>query len=205
MVRNTFFAILFAFFCAFTYAGQTAIDTSGLSDSQIAELKAQAAQAVANQAKAATGVSVKDAGDVIGLAATWGQQASIAAEGFARAFSIAARELGVTVNDFLHTDAGKLTAALIVWKVAGAAIMHMLYVAVMMMVGLFMLRRLYLHTFTDRYKEVTVTRLFGLYTTTKMIRVPKAVSQLNTDGEWLCVWIMIIGTILLALVGILAF
>lgn len=38
---------------------------------------------------------------------------------FAKALGIAARELGLAVDDFVKTDAGKLTAALIAWKVLG--------------------------------------------------------------------------------------
>lgn len=45
----------------------------------------------------------------------WGQ----VAKEFAQAIGIAARELGVATNDFLGTPAGKLTAGLIFWKVAG--------------------------------------------------------------------------------------
>lgn len=36
---------------------------------------------------------------------------------FAKAIGVAAREFGVAVNDFLATPAGKLTSAIIIWKV----------------------------------------------------------------------------------------
>lgn len=41
---------------------------------------------------------------------------------FAVALGIAAKELGIAANEFLDTDAGLLTAGLIVWHVAGASI-----------------------------------------------------------------------------------
>lgn len=41
------------------------------------------------------------------------------AKGVAEAIGIAAREVGVAVDEFVKTDAGKMTIALIVWHVAG--------------------------------------------------------------------------------------
>lgn len=41
------------------------------------------------------------------------------AKGVAEAIGIAAREVGVAVDDFIKTDAGKMTVALVVWHVAG--------------------------------------------------------------------------------------
>lgn len=38
---------------------------------------------------------------------------------FAKAIGVAAKEFGVAVNDFLETDAGKLTAVFIGWQVLG--------------------------------------------------------------------------------------
>lgn len=45
------------------------------------------------------------------------------AKGVAEAIGIAAREVGVAVDEFVKTDAGKLTVALIVWHVAGDEIL----------------------------------------------------------------------------------
>ena len=41
------------------------------------------------------------------------------AKGVAEAIGIAAREVGVAVDEFVKTDTGKMTVALIVWHVAG--------------------------------------------------------------------------------------
>lgn len=41
------------------------------------------------------------------------------AKGVAEAIGIAAREVGIAVDEFVKTDTGKLTVALIVWHVAG--------------------------------------------------------------------------------------
>lgn len=185
------------FASATAFAGQTSVDTSGLSESQVAELKAHAAKIVADAAKQADGSSVvaqaaANPGAAVTLAATWGQQAAAAAEGFAKALGIAAKELGVTVNDFLHTDAGKLTAALIIWKVAGAAAVKMLYALLFVTVGMVITRMIYVKLFTKGYEKVEYSRLGGFFKGTKLIRVPKGFHDLENDGEWLAFWVMIV-------------
>jgi len=177
-------------------ASSVNIDTSGLSEAQVAELKAIAAKKVAetsaNAAKSTEGGTTEKMTAGVTLAATWGTQAAAAAEGFSRAISIAARELGVTVNDFLHTDAGKLTALLIIWKVAGATAVKMLYGMLFVTIGLTVARMLWIRLFTHEYKEVTYSRFFGTFTGTKLVRVPKNISQLSSDGEWLALWMIVI-------------
>lgn len=177
------------------FSAQTNIDTSGLSDAQVAELKAHAAKIVADTATQASGGNItQNPSAALTIAATWGTQAAQAAEGFARAFSIAARELGVTVNDFLNTDAGKLTAALIIWKVAGAALTHLMFGCVFFIVGMSIVRVIYTRLFTAEFRSVEYSWLGGFFMGTKIIRVPKGFSGFKTEGEWLAFWIMIIST-----------
>lgn len=194
MFRKFIAVMALTLFVSTSYAGQTSIDTSGLPDAAIAELKAQAAKAVAAHAKEASGlpVSVENTGALMSLASTWGTQAAQAAEGFARAISIAARELGVTVNEFLKTDAGRLTAALIIWKVAGASIVSILYGMMFITVGLAIARIIYKRLFTKEYQQVEYSWFGGFFKGTKLVRIPKNVSELRTDGEWLAFWMMII-------------
>ena len=135
------------------------------------------------------------------MAATWGQQAAAAAEGFAKAIGIAAKELGVTVNDFLHTDAGKLTAALIIWKVAGASFIHFLYALMFVSVGLTMVRVLYVKLFTKGYEKVEYSRFGGFFKGTKMIRIPKGFHDLENDGEWLAFFVILAIAIATLIVG----
>jgi len=196
------FAILAITLSSVAYAGQTSIDTSGLTEAQIAELKAHAAKVVADTAR---GVEMpaqpEKVGAMVTLAATWGQQAAAAAEGFARALSIAAKELGVTVNDFLHTDAGKLTAVLIIWKVAGASITSLIYGSMFAIVGMCLARVIYKRLFTKEYKEVQYEYFFGMFKGTRMMRIPKSFHELNEDGEWLMVWVMILLVIVPMIIG----
>lgn len=189
--------VAFALFCSISaFAGSTNIDTSGLSDAAVAELKALAAKKVADTAKeAAAPLGDSTPSTVMTLAATWGSQAALAAEGFAKALSIAAKELGVTVNDFLHTDAGKLTAMLIIWKVAGAAIVHLMFSAVIFITGMIIARVIYMRLFTGGYEKVEYSKFGGFFKGTKMVRIPKTVGNISSDGEWLAFWIMIVTVI----------
>lgn len=193
MFRKMTIAVVLALGMATSFAAQTILDTSGLSDAQVAGLKAHAAKVVAEAANQAAGTTVSTAtpGAVMTIAATWGQQAASAAEGFARALGIAAKELGVTVNDFLHTDAGKLTAALIIWKVAGAAFIHMLYGMLFITVGLTIVRVIYMRLFTKGYEQVGYSYFGGFFKGTKLVRVPKSFQDMHNDGEWLAFWVMI--------------
>lgn len=177
------------------------IDTTGLNDAQIAELKAHAARAVADVAKGAPVTAAAETTEIVTMAATWGQQAATAAEGFARAINIAAKELGVTVNDFLGTDAGKLTAVLIIWKVAGESILGIMYAGFFVTAGLTLARVIYLRLFCVSTKEVQYNYLFGMFKGTKIVRVAKGISELDEEGEWLMLWVMIIVTIGTILIG----
>lgn len=190
MFKKFILAAVFSIFAISAQAETTAIDTSGLNPAQIADIKRHAATVVANAASSAG--APKDVGALATMAATWGTQAAQAAEGFARAITIAARELGVTVNDFLHTDAGKLTAALIIWKVAGASIVSILYAMIFVTVGLTITRIIYVKLFTARYEPVEYSYIGGLFKGTKLVRVPKGFQELRNDGEWLAFWIMLI-------------
>lgn len=202
MIRKFIAVTALAFFAATSFAASTNIDTNGLSEAQIAEIKAIAAKKVAETAAAPVG-KVEEITAGVTLAATWGQQAAAAAEGFARAMGIAAKEFNVSVNEFLSSDAGKLTAILIIWKVAGVALVKMLYGAFFVAVGLGLARVLYLRLFTKGYEKVEYSRFGGLFKGTKMIRIPKAISELEEDGEWMLLWIIIVLSVGSVLLGAL--
>ncbi len=184
-------------------AASANIDTSGLSPAQVAEIKAIAAKKVAETAAAKpnTEATAEKVTAGVALAATWGTQAAAAAEGFAKAIGIAAKELNVTVNDFLASPAGMLAAGLIIWHMAGAAIMSALYGVVFLTVGLIMVRMIYTRLFTKEFVKVTYSRFFGMFTGEKLVRVPKSFSDLKNDGEWLAFWVLIILTVVVMLAG----
>jgi len=193
MIRRFIAVTALALFAATSFAGQSSVDTSGLSEAQVAEIKAYAAKQVADVARAAAQPATAETVTAgVTLAATWGQQAAMAAEGFAKAMGIAAKELNVTINDFLKSDAGKLTAILIIWKVAGAALIKMLYGALFVVSGLTIARVIYLRLFTKGYEKVEYSRFGGFFKGTKSVRIPKAISELEGEGEWMMMWVMIV-------------
>jgi len=197
MFKNILAGLALVFAVSTVSATSTAIDTSGLTDAQIAELKAHAAAVVAQTAKSGqVDTSPEKVTAGVTLAATWGQQAAAAAEGFAKALGIAAKELNVTINDFLKSDAGKLTAVLIIWKVAGSAVIHFFYGILFMVVGLTMVRTLYTRLFTKEFKTVEYSNFGGFFKGTKLLRVSKPFSEVKTDGEWLAFWVMILLTLI---------
>lgn len=188
MIRKMFAAVALMF--AFNVGATVPIDTSGLTEQQVAQIKAEAAKMA--ERNALRGVQPDSASAMVALASTWGLQASTAAEGFAKAINVAARELGVTVNDFLGTDAGKLTAALIIWKVAGETILGMIYALLFITIGLTLARVIYTKLFTAEYQKVKYERFFGMFKGEKMVRIPKPISHMNREGEWLAFWMMIL-------------
>lgn len=199
MFRKMIAGLALAVTAVGAFANQTIIDTKGLSDAQVAEIKAIAAKKVAETAVNSNPENKITAG--VTLAATWGTQAAAAAEGFARAMGIAARELNVTINDFLKSPAGMLTAGLIIWKMAGAAVLHAFYGVIFLAIGLTMIRIIYVRLFTKGYEKVEYKRFGGLWSGTKMIRVPKSFADLDNDGEWLAFWVMIILTVAILISG----
>jgi hypothetical protein len=196
MFRKLFTGMLIAVCATAAMASSTVVDTKGLTEAQVAELKAIAAKKVAETAAQAAAPQASNEKITAGvtLAATWGTQAAAAAEGFAKALGIAARELNVTINDFLRSPAGMLTAALIIWKMAGAALMHAFFGFVILTVGLIMVRIIYKRLFTKGYEQVQYSYLWGAFSGTKMVRIPKSFQDLRNDGEWLAFWVMIIIT-----------
>lgn len=198
--------IALALLCVSVTSYSATIDTTGLSEAQVAELKAIAAKKVAETAtNADKKPSTEQVTAGVALAATWGTQAAQAAEGFAKAMGIAAKELNVTVNDFLVSPAGMLTAGLIVWKLAGAAILKALYGVVFLSVGLYLCRLLYLRLFTYRYEKTEYSWLGGLFKGSRMIRIPKSINDFSTEGEWLVLWIMVIMTFAVMAFGAMFF
>ena len=58
-----------------------------------------------------------------------------------------------------------------------------------------MVRVIYKRLFTKEYVQVEYSRFGGFFKGTKLMRVPKNVGDLKTDGEWLAFWMMIVLTV----------
>lgn len=171
------------------------VSTEGLNDAQVAAIKAETARLAAQNA-----AQKNDPGTVFTNAAGWGKQAADAAEGFAKAMGIAARELNVTINEFLVSPAGILTASLIVWKIAGGAVLSFLYGLLFIAVGMSVIRAIFFRLFTERYEVVDCVRFWGLWKGKKTLRVTRGIRSLESDAEWLLLYVLIFAT--LAILGI---
>ena len=91
-----------------TAASAAEVDTSGLTDKQVAELALQAEQMKSNIPG-----DLQDAEEWV----DWGT-------GIGKAISATAAELGVAVDDFSRTGVGKITIGVIVYKVIGKEVVR---------------------------------------------------------------------------------
>ena len=94
------------------------INVPGLSDAEEAKLKLQCQQALVSAAEAPMAALADGFTDPNKLSAY-----GIVAQEWAKALGIAASELGLAVDTFLDTDAGKLTAFIIIWQVMGETLL----------------------------------------------------------------------------------
>lgn len=60
-----------------------------------------------------------------------------------QAFASCAKELGIAVNDFIKTPAGKVTLVLIIWKIMAVDIIHIFGAIMILVVGSIFLRAYY--------------------------------------------------------------
>jgi hypothetical protein len=181
----------------------TTLDVSGLSESAVKELQALAAKKVAENPaakKVAEKVAENPAAQIITVSA-WGEQASRAAEGFAKALALAARELGVTVNSFIETPAGKITAAIIIWKVIGTGILKIIVGIGVITFGQLFARWIFIRLFTSGTKTVEYSYFGGIFKGTKEVRIKKGFNDLHKDGEWMMLWVGIIASVATMIAG----
>ena len=114
--------LIVGFFTVPAFAACDNINVPGLSDAEEAKLKLSCQQALVN-ATETPDISTLASGltDPNKLSAY-----GIVAQEWAKALGIAATELGIAVDTFLDTDAGKLTAFIIIWQVMGETILGFL-------------------------------------------------------------------------------
>lgn len=106
------------------------------------------------------------------------------AKGIAEAIGIAARELGVAVNEFVDSDAGKLTVALIIWHIFGGQILSIVASLIGIYVGFKIFRRTQRY-FLDTGEVKEYTGWFGI----KHKKPVFNLSALKSEGDtisWVC-------------------
>lgn len=171
-MRKMYLGLMFILAGILSVQAMAQVNLSGLSEEQMLQLNAQAAKIRADNAAAAKNVTstVTDSISTIitdpERVSTWGNQAAIAAEGFANALGIAASTVGVSVNEFVATDAGTLVVIGIGLKIFGPMLTTFLIV-VLGFIVIFFLTRMLVRTFIgiDRIeKSEPKTYLWGFYT-----------------------------------------
>ena len=103
------------------------VDTSRLTQAQLDSLQRMVESTKSPDAQITENIS---------RLATWGTDLAVASEGFAKALGVAARELGIAANDFLATDAGRLTAAIIIWKVLGKSLVALVIGTLLLVISI---------------------------------------------------------------------
>jgi hypothetical protein len=110
---KTMIAILMLMVSTVSFAGERYIDASGLTEQQKAEIALQVAK-LKDQTQ-----PVDEAKNISATvreeAEAWGTMGS----NMGKAIVAAAREVGVAANDFARTDLGKVTVAVVVYKLIG--------------------------------------------------------------------------------------
>jgi hypothetical protein len=145
-------ATVLMFVASPAFASCDNISVTGISDEAEATLKLACQQALVDATSIASNPLGVDITDPNALSAY-----GIVAQEWARALGIAATELGIAVDTFLDTDAGKLTAALIIWQVAGESIAGFLIgiplLALIILIGIRTARRAKIKCVTYAVKE----------------------------------------------------
>ena len=169
-------------------APQTAPGWDKLSDVQKAEIQKQIAEQAARAANAPL-VSVEKIDEY-----------TQAGERVGKMLGGAAKELGVAVNTFIDTPAGKWTLALIIWKLMGASLTHIFGAVLTLVVGIGFIR-----VFMRRRIEEKVTYAPELFLGMFKRKLSYERSCLDYSDVWffsICTAIVIGASLIVLLTGI---
>lgn len=161
------------------------IDAPGISESARADLKASCLATFAKENPSAAAVA--EAEQKIAKISAWGQVAKDAAG----AIGIAAHELNVGVNEFLASPAGKLTAFLIVWKVAGSAILSKLLGLLMLPFAWYLVKRIANGLMVKEITYETKPVLWGLFNRRYVASVRRDDWDNMGDGKNLILFLLV--------------
>lgn len=145
------------------------VDTSRLTQAQLDSLQRMVESTKSPDAQITENIS---------RLATWGTDLAVASEGFAKALGVAARELGIAANDFLATDAGRLTAAIIIWKVLGKSLVALAIGTLLLVISIGFYFKVVQRCIVSEYTYKPRSLLFGL------IKYEKAVPVYKREPDW---------------------
>ncbi|NTW13908.1 MAG: hypothetical protein HGA31_02660 [Candidatus Moranbacteria bacterium] len=159
------------------------VDLHGLTEAQKAQLVQQAEEMKAPK----EGVTAQKVNEWVDL----GKNVAIA-------FTSAAKELGIAADAFLNSNTGKLTAALIIWKVLGQDVLHFIIGGTLLVV----LIPMWAHYFRRLCVVQTVKITYP--EKGKGVRKIKEYVYMNGDDDTVQVirWIMLVVLALVLVVGL---
>jgi hypothetical protein len=161
------FGLFLSMNCA--QALQQTVDVSGLTQAQIAQIAADVESKKASPVK--TAVAVREEVNA------WGEMGA----NVGKAIIGAAKELGMTANDFASTNLGKFVIAVIIFKVAGGVVLHIFVGGMVVIISLTLGWKLMKYNNTETtydYKPV----LWGLYN--KRVITKEQFSHLDNHNAW---------------------
>lgn len=153
-MKNLIIAVILTMFASSSYAICSSISSSGLSELAHQKLVLACEQARLDE------LALPTPSDVTATMRDYAQAGQFAKE-IAEAVGILAKELGMAVDDFLHTDAGFLIAALLIWKIAGVQIIGFIIgLPLMVLIWILVIKAGKNMFITDR-ENITVKARFG--------------------------------------------
>ncbi len=120
-------------------------------------------------------------------------------EGIGKAFGGAAKEVGVTVNEFVKTPVGLMAMILIVWNYMGAMIVHLFAGMLLLIVGIMLVRWWFYHTIDSQIEyDPEKTDIFGR---NRILNINRSVTD-NMTGWTMTMFIMVVvGSIIVMFTG----
>lgn len=165
-------------------AGCSDIHVTGMEKADLEQLRLECQKKqAAKAAQEVTGVLTPEQTEL--EIKKWTQYGQFASE-IAQAIGVLAKELNMAVNEFLTTDAGKLAAGMLLWKVfgddvvgIGDAFLGLVLLCLLYKVTRFAINRLWPRDYEERKKKI----FFGLLGE-KTVRVPVYVRYRDiSEGE----------------------
>lgn len=154
-IKNFVASLLFLPVMAFAQ-----VDTSGLTQAQVDTLKRQAAEMKSPQNMS------KEVREEV---SAWGELGA----GMGKAVVAGAREVGTAANEFAGTTLGKVTMAVVVYKVIGQDVLGVLFGSVILVVGFSIGIWLLMSAKCVEYETKEVPVMWGMFTVTKKTVIRK--------------------------------
>lgn len=198
-----FIVALLLVFSSFAFAGIDSRAISGdfndLPEQTKLAIAKQIADAKASQKPALPGVVETVAAVTPERLNEWAEKG----KGIGMAIGSAAKELGIAANDFLKTDAGKMTMGIILWKMLGHDITHFIggFVFFFSLASIWV----YIYRRTCLVSSITLTPVQLKVLGVEVTRNIKTTEYNQRPGDGEHFFLMVIGVAIILVSGIIIF